>query len=180
MRSIEKIKERLPFSLLGIDPDSGSEFINWNLKGWCDAQAPRVEMTRTRPYMKNDHARIEQKNYTNVREFVGYVRIDNPEAVQIMNELYAVMEDYINFFLPSVKCISKERIGSRYIRKYDKAQTACQRVLAHPKISNETKEKLKTKYATLNPKILKTKSDRLINRLYAKKSAAQNKSYGNT
>ena len=97
-----------------------------------------------------------------------------------MNELYIVLEDYINFFLPSVKCISKERIGSRYIRKYDKAQTAYQRVLAHLKISNETKEKLKTKYATLNPKILKTKSDRLINRLYAKKSAAQNKSYGNT
>src|SRR3989344_6414454 len=172
------IKERLPFSLLGIDPDSGSEFINWNLKGWCDSE--KVAMTRTRPYMKNDHARIEQKNYTNVREFVGFVRIDNPEAVQIMNELYIVLEDYINFFLPSVKCISKERIGSRYIRKYDKAQTAYQRVLAHLKISNETKEKLKTKYATLNPKLLKTKSDRLISKLYAKKSAAQNKSYGNT
>lgn len=177
-KSMMGIRSRLPFPLLGIDPDSGSEFINWNLKYWCDSE--KIVMTRTRPYMKNDHARIEQKNYTNVREFVGFVRIDNPEAVEIMNELYAVLEDYINFFLPSVKCISKERIGSRYVRKYDKAQTAYRRVLAHPKIDQQIKAELQAKYATLNPKILKTKSDRLISRLYAKKSAAQIKGFGNT
>lgn len=176
--SMKGIKSRMPFSLLGIDPDSGSEFINWNLKRWCDEE--KIVMTRTRPYMKNDHARIEQKNYTNVREFVGYVRIDNFEAVKIMNELYEVLEDYINFFLPSVKCISKERIGSRYIRKYDKAQTAYRRMLAHPKIDQKIKAELQAKYATLNPKILKTKSDRLISKLYAKKSVAQKKDYGNT
>ena len=130
--------------------------------------------------MKNDHARIEQKNYTNVREFIGYVRIDNFEAIEIMNELYGVLEDYINFFLPSMKCVSKERIGSKYKRTYDKSQTAYQRVLAHPLISNEAKERLKQKYATLNPKLLKQKSDRLIHKLYANKSAAQKKSYGNT
>ena len=176
--SMVGIKSRLPFPLLGIDPDSGSEFINWNLKGWCDEE--KIAMTRTRPSMKNDHARIEQKNYTNVREFIGYVRIDNVEAVKIMNELYSVLEDYINFFLPSVKCISKERIGSRYIRKYDKAQTAYRRVLAHPKIDQQIKQQLQAKYATLNPKLLKQKSGRLISKLYAKKSVAQNKDYGNT
>lgn len=178
VKSIERIKTHLPFPLLGIDPDSGSEFINWNLKGWCDLR--NVKMTRTRPYMKNDHARIEQKNFTNIREFIGYIRIDNPEAVETMNELYDVLEDYINFFLPSVKCISKERIGSKYKRVYDKSQTAYRRVLAHPKIAENTKELLKQKYATLNPKILKTKSDRLISRLYTKKSAAQIKGFGNT
>jgi len=176
--SMKSIKSRLPFPLLSIDPDSGSEFINWNLKHWCDSE--NVTMTRTRPYMKNDHARIEQKNYTNIREFIGYVRIDNPEAVKIMNELYEVLEDYINFFLPSLKCIAKVKIGSRYVRRYDKAQTAYQRVLAHPLISEEVKIRLKEKYATLNPKILKTKSDRLISKLYAKKSIAQSKDYGNT
>ena len=137
-------------------------------------------MTRTRPYMKNDHARIEQKNYTNVRRFVGFVRIDNLEAVKIMNELYEVLEDYINFFLPSVKCISKERIGSRYIRKYDKAQTAYRRVLAHTLITEEVKRKLQAKYATLNPRLLKQKSDQLLRKLYAKKSVAQIKGFGNT
>lgn len=148
------------------------------MKGWCDSE--KIVMTRTRPYMKNDHARIEQKNYTNVREFVGFVRIDNPEAVKIMNELYGVLEDYINFFLPSMKCARKERIGSRYVRKYDEARTAYQRVLAHPKIAEKVKEMLKQKYATLNPKILKTKSDQLLHKLYAKKSVAQAKCYGNT
>ena len=126
------------------------------------------------------HARIEQKNYTNVREFVGYVRIDNPEAVSIMNDLYAVLEDYINFFLPSMKCVEKIRIGSKYIRRYDQAQTAYQRVLAHPKISDQIKKLLQRKYATLNPRLLKQKSDRLIHQLYVNKSAAQNKDYGNT
>lgn len=178
VKSMERIEKHLPFQLKGIDPDSGSEFINWHLKGWCDNK--KIVMTRTRPYMKNDHARIEQKNYTNVREFVGFVRIDNYEAVQIMNDLYDVVEEYINFFLPSVKCVSKERIGSRYKRVYDVSQTAYRRVLENPLIAEEVKEKLKAKYDTLNPKILKQKSDRLLGILYAKKSIAQVKDFGNT
>ena len=166
--SMAGIRSRLPFPLRGIDPDSGSEFINWHLKGWCDER--RIVMTRTRPYMKNDHARIEQKNYTNVREFVGFVRIDNPDAVSVMAELYLAVEDYINFFLPSVKCISKEKIGSRYKRVYDTSQTAYRRVVAHPLIANDVKERLQVKYATLNPKILKQQIDRLTHKLYAQKS----------
>ena len=150
--SIARIKDHLPFKLLGIDPDSGSEFINWHLKGWCDEEG--VQMTRTRPYMKNDHARIEQKNYTNVRHIVGYSRFDDPVQVKVLNELYDVLEDYINFFIPSVKCLRKQRLGSKVIRIYDKSQTAYQRVLAHPDITEEVKEKLKQKYAKLNPKVL--------------------------
>ena len=168
--SMASIRERLPFQLRGIDPDSGSEFINWHMKGWCDERS--VEMTRTRPYMKNDHARIEQKNYTNVRQFVGYVRIDNLDVVEIMNELYKTLEDYINFFIPSMKCIEKMRIGSRYVRRYDMPRTAYQRVLEHPAIDESAKERLRTKYVTLNPRVLKQKSDRLLHALYAKKSVA--------
>lgn len=163
-KSIERIEKHSPFPLLGIDPDSGSEFINWNLKGWCDAH--KVKMTRTRPYMKNDHARIEQKNYTNIRQFVGYTRFDRPECVVILNELYDVLEDYINFFLPSVKCVEKIRTShSRTKRRYDTAQTAYQRVLAHPNISKETKEKLQQKYATLNPLLLKQKCGQIVRKL---------------
>ena len=168
--SMASIRERLPFQLRGIDPDSGSEFINWHMKGWCDERS--VEMTRTRPYMKNDHARIEQKNYTNVRQFVGYVRIDNLDAIWVMNELYKTLEDYINFFIPSMKCIEKMRIGSRYVRRYDMPRTAYQRVLEHPAIDESAKERLRTKYVTLNPRVLKQKSDRLLHALYAKKSVA--------
>lgn len=162
--SMVRIKSRLPFQLRGIDPDSGSEFINWNLKHWCDRMG--IAMTRTRPYMKNDHARIEQKNYTNIRRTVGYTRFDDPQQVSILNELYDVLEDYINFFLPSVKCIEKIRTNhSRTRRRYDTAQTAYQRVLNRDDISEEVKEKLRQKYATLNPKLLKQKCDRTLTKL---------------
>lgn len=165
VKSIERIAASLPFPLLGIDPDSGSEFINWHLKGWCDGHAPKIEMTRARPYMKNDHARIEQKNYQNVRHVVGYTRFDDPRQVEIMNELYDALEDYINFFVPSMKCVRKERARSKTVRVYDKAQTAYERVLVRPDIGDEIKEKLLQKYATLNPKILKQKCDRIIEKL---------------
>lgn len=164
VQSIERIKAHLPFPLLGIDPDSGSEFINWHLKGWCDQHT--VDMTRTRPYMKNDHARIEQKNYANVRHVVGYCRFDRPECVMILNELYDELEDYINFFLPSVKCIEKIRTShSRTKRRYDTAQTAYQRVLHRDDIPEEVKENLRQKYATLNPKLLKQQCDRILAKL---------------
>lgn len=163
MASIERIKQRLPFPLLGIDPDSGGEFINWLLKGWCDEQ--HIAMTRTRPYYKNDHARIEQKNYTNIRDFLGYTRIGNRRRIKLMNELYDYLEDYINFFLGSQKCIKKERRGSKYKRIYDRSQTAYQRVLAHPNVAEEVKAELKAKYDTLNPKVLKDKIDMLTRQI---------------
>jgi hypothetical protein len=158
-QSIERIKSRLPFGLRGIDPDSGSEFINWFLKDWCDQQ--KIQMTRIRPYYKNDHARIEQKNYTNIRDFLGYTRIEKHGRVKLINQFYDLLEDYINFFLPSVKCIKKERQGSKYRRVYDQAQTAYQRVLTHPQIPQEAKHQLTAKYAKLNPRVLKERVDRL-------------------
>jgi len=157
LASISGFTDRLPWKLLAIDPDSGTEFINWKLKGWCDAHG--IEMTRSRPYMKNDHGRIEQKNYVNVRQFVGYCRYDHADAVAVMNELYRYLEDYLNFFINSMKCISKVRVNSKYIRTYDKPQTAYQRALNHPEISENVKEVLRQKYATLNLVELKQKID---------------------
>jgi hypothetical protein len=82
-----------------------------------------------------------------------------------LSELYNILEDYINFFLPSVKCVEKVRRRSRTVRKYDKAQTAYARVLVHPDIAEDTKEKLRQKYDKLNPVILKQKCDRIIEKL---------------
>lgn len=166
-KSMIRIEQHLPFPLLGIDPDSGSEFINWNLKGWCDIHEPKIMMTRTRPYMKNDHARIEQKNYTNIRRVVGYTRFGHKEQVAILNELYDSLEEYINFFIPSVVCVEKIRTShSRTKRRYDRAQTAYQRVLNRDDIPEEIKEKVRQKYATLNPSVLKQKCDRIMNKLF--------------
>jgi len=163
LESIKRIRSRLPFSLLGIDSDSGGEFINWQLSAWCDAQG--IVFTRTRPYYKNDHGRIEQKNYVNIRKFLGYVRLGETGKVKLMNELYDCLEDYINFFLPSMKCLRKERLGSRRKRVYDVPQTAYQRVLNQPNINQEIKDKLKAKYAILKPKILKEQIGLLIGKI---------------
>ena len=117
--------------------------------------------------MKNDHARIEQKNYTNVRNFVGYSRLDHPDQADVLNALYDQLEDYINFFLPSMKCLRKERVGSRTVRIYDEAKPAYQRVLEDARIDEGAKERLRTKYATLNPKILHKEVYRLVRKLFS-------------
>lgn len=163
--SIRRIQRRLPVTMLGLDPDTGSEFINWLLYDWCKQQKPKVELTRIRPYHKNDHGRIEQKNYVNIRQFLGYTRIHDSNRVKLMNEFYDYLEDYINFFLPSQKCIKKERIGSKYKRIYDQAQTAYQRTLRHPDVPRTVKQELKLKYATLNPKVLRDKIQRLLKQI---------------
>lgn len=163
--SLKTMYERAPFTITGFDFDSGTEFINYEVVPWCNSLTPKITCTRTRPYRKNDHGRIEQKNYTNVRHWVGYLRYDHPEQVKILNQLYLLLEDYLNFFLPSMKCVQKERVGSKYRRIYDKPQTAYARVLAHPNISEEIKNKLKKKYATLNPKTLKQQLEQLQQRL---------------
>ena len=161
--SIGGIKARLPFSLLGLDPDSGSEFINWLLKGWCEERG--VDLTRIRPGKKNDHGRIEQKNYANVRRFVGYGRITSEEQVLLLGEYYLVLEDYLNFFIPSQKCIEKIRLESGKVKRVYDTKAAYQRVLEHPAITDGVKETLRAKYNTLNPKVLKDRLDAIVVRL---------------
>lgn len=163
--NIKEIRRRLPFPLKGLDPDSGSEFINWHLYDWC--QEEKIDLSRSRPNHKNDNAHIEQRNYTGVRKFLGYSRIDTQEAVDIMNELYdGPLRLYRNFFLPAVKCIKKVRVGSRYVRRYDKPKTPYQRVLASKDIDQSVKDELTRQYETLNPKILKDEVDLLIKKVF--------------
>lgn len=165
LASIKDIRNRLPFPLLGLDPDSGSEFINWHLKGWCDEET--IELTRSRPNHKNDNAHIEQKNYAAVRKFLGYGRIDDPRAVVLMRKLYAGPHRlYINFFQPSMRCIGKVKVGSRYVRKYDVAKTPYQRVLEHRDVDQEVKNELTRIYATLNPLVLRREIDGLIRAIF--------------
>lgn len=83
-RALEGMRSQLPFRLLGLDADNGSEFINWHLKRWCDRNG--IQLTRGRPYKKDDNAHIEQKNWTHVRKLMGWERYDSPAAVEVMNE----------------------------------------------------------------------------------------------
>ena len=128
--ALEEIRRVLPFTLLAIDSDNGSEFINHHLKRYCDQRG--IQFTRGRPYEKNDNAHIEQKNWTHVRRIFGWDRYDTREALEAMNALYrGELGQMMNLYQPSVKLLGKKRIGPRLQRRYDPAQTPLDRLLAH-------------------------------------------------
>jgi len=166
---LDEIKSRLPFLLLAIDPDNGSEFINWQLFEYC--MAKQIEFTRGRPYAKNDNAHIEQKNWTQVRKVFGYRRRETEAELNLMNDLYRnELRLYKNFFMANVKLVEKKRIGrngEKIKRIYDKAKTPYQRVLACDQIGETAKQKLRDQYATLNPaelrRQIKAKLEKLNN-----------------
>lgn len=164
---IKNIRKRLPFKLLGIDSDNGSEFINWIMVSYCEKE--NIVFTRSRPYQKNDGAHIEQKNWTTIRKNLGYTRIETKEKVDLVNELYrGPLSDYINFFLPSMRCIERKRVGSKIIKKFDKAKTPYQRIIESDDISQETKNVLDKKYRKLNPVVLRKEIDRIKKKIFKK------------
>lgn len=162
--ALKDIRKRMPFPLLGIDSDSGGEFINNQLFRYC--QQERITFTRSRSYRKNDGCFVEQKNYSIVRRAVGYLRYDTEEELLTLNELYRSLRLYTNFFQPTMKLIEKTRTGSKVIKKYDRAQTPYRRVLACPDASEADKQALKTLYAKLNPAQLKRQITKLQKELY--------------
>ena len=161
LNGIQEITDRLPFVLSGIDSDNGSEFINHQLYKYCIKK--EIIFTRSRPYKKNDNAHIEQKNYTTVRQVLGYQRFDTKEIFELMKKLYrGPLRLYINFFQPSVKCIEKKRIGSQIKKVYDTAKTPYERVLLHPSVPQENKEKLTVLFESLDPFKLRKEIDVLV------------------
>jgi hypothetical protein len=150
--ALQGLRRRLPFPVLGLDSDNGGEFINHHLAAYCSDQ--NITFTRSRPYRKNDACYVEQKNWSVVRRFVGYARYDSPEALQILNELYLVLFDYNNYFLPSQKLKDKTRDGAHVRRRYHPAQTPYQRVMESPHVDPAIKETLEAHYQTLNPAAL--------------------------
>lgn len=166
--ALQKVRKDLPFALLGLDSDNGSEFINDELLRYCRQE--KITFTRSRPYRKNDNCFVEQKNYSIVRRAVGYARYDTEEQCELLNELYSYLRLYTNFFLPTMKLKSKERNGSRVKKCYDQPQTPYQRVLHAELVSKANKDRLRAKYMTLNPAALKRKIERLQQQLAKTKS----------
>jgi hypothetical protein len=150
---------RLPFPLRGIDSDNGSEFINAHLLRYCQEQA--LTFTRSRPYKKNDQAYVEQKNWSIVRQLVGYDRYVSLSAYEALCALYEVIRLYVNFFQPSMKLVSKEREGSKVKKTYDRAKTPYRRVLEAEQVSEEVKARLRQQYTPLNPMALLRQMHRL-------------------
>lgn len=162
--AIQTIRQRLPFPLLGLDSDNGSEFINSDLLRYCQQQ--RLTFTRARPYRKNDNCYVEQKNYSVVRQTVGYQRFDTTAELMVLKQLYATLRLYTNFFQPTMKLKSKERFGSRVRKSYYAPQTPYQRVLACAEVTVADKKKLQRQYQALNPAALKRALDKYRKELF--------------
>ncbi len=162
--AVEHVRQVVPFTLRGIDSDNGSEFINAHLYKYCQAQ--RIQFTRGRPYKKDDNAHIEQKNWTHVRKLLGYVRYDSAAAVAAINDLFADTRLLQNLFLPSVKLVRKDRVGSRMRRRYDAAQTPLDRLLTGGKGDAPKVDALARQRRQLDPFALAARIDRQLECIY--------------
>lgn len=161
--AIRRARQRLPFPLLGIDSDNGSEFINDQLYRYSLQE--QITFTRGRAGKKNDSAYAEQKNWSVVRRAVGYHRYDTPEQLDLLDRLYAVTHFYVNFFLPALKLEEKTRVGSKVKKTYDDPQTPYARTLSSPDVSDEHKAQLRETYALLDLVQLRQQVDDLQSQL---------------
>jgi len=180
-RAFVHLKKQLPFDLLAVNTDSGSEFINeevfelmnHNPVFWAKNH---IEFTRSRPYKKNDNCYVEQRNFTHVRQLFGYYRYEEPALVELMNDIYDNYWNPLqNYFLPCQKLKEKTRVGAKIVKKHDRPQTPADKLLASPHLSEEQREAIRKKQRELNPfnlaKDLELKLENFF-RLY-KKSIAQ-------
>lgn len=168
LESLKSMEATLPFKIRGFDCDNGGEFLNWNmLKHFKHRKFP-VVYTRSRAYHKNDNAHVEGKNWTLIRQYLGYERFDNPEIVKLLNDLYTTEWYYfVNFFLPNSKLISKESVGSKKIKKYDKPRTPLERLLQTDEINEDVKKVLRLQFKKLNPYKLEKKIQEKIRTIFA-------------
>ncbi|MBX3078180.1 MAG: transposase family protein [Cryobacterium sp.] len=124
------VRRVFPFPILGIDSDNGSEFINHHLFDYCVAN--QITFTRSRSGNKNDGAHVEQKNWTHVRELVGYHRYDTEAELALLNEIWELDRLFTNYLLPQQKLVFKQRNGAKVTKRYDTATTPHQRAIAWP------------------------------------------------
>lgn len=162
--AVDRIRQRLPMPLLGLDSDNGSEFINRGLLGYCRRHA--ITFTRSRAWKKNDSAHVEQKNGAVVRQLVGYDRFTSKAAYAQLRRVYELARLHVNFFQPVEKLVSKRRDGAHAHRVYDRAQTPYQRLCAAGVLSAASRDALETLYQRLNPLQLRRDLDAALDRLW--------------
>ena len=167
IEQIKNIQTKLPFELKGFDCDNGSEFINHHLLRYFTDHKPGIKFTRSRPYKKNDNAHVEQKNWSFVRQLLGYDRLDNHKLVELINNLYANQWSLLqNHFCPTLKLIEKTRINSRYYKKYDSPKTPFQRLIDSNHISKKEKDNLRKQHQSLDPFLLKQLIERQLKEIF--------------
>ena len=163
---IAAVERALPFAILGFDSDNGGEFLNWHLADYFLGRRAPVNFTRSRAYRKNDNARVEQKNWTHVRQLVGYDRLGDPSQAELLDALYArEWSAFRNFFCPAMKHLRTEVEGSRKKRNYDKPATPFERLKACGKADAGQIARLEKLKAGLNPFALKRSIERKLRKV---------------
>ena len=144
-----EIRRRLPFPLLGFDTDNDTVFMNETVRDYCAAE--KIELTRCRPYRKNDQAHVEQKNGEIVRRMVGYRRYEGFAAAEQLARLYAPARLFVNAFQPSFKLAEKTRDGAQVKKRYHKPLTPCDRLLSDARADAPLRERIVKLRADLDP-----------------------------
>jgi len=169
LNAIQDMESQLPFPLRGFDSDNGSEFLNWHLVRHFQQRKHPAQFTRSRPYKKNDNAHVENKNWTHIRQYLGYQRFDNPQLVDMLNDLYCNEWNlYFNFFSNSFKLIEKQRVKSKIIKKFDVPKTPFQRIMESEFIPAETKQQLQRIIENIDPFELQKQMARKIKAIIKK------------
>ncbi len=161
--ALQAVRARLPFPLLGIDSDNGSEFLNAHLVRYCERE--HLTFTRSRPYWKNDQAHVEQKNWSVVRKLIGYDRYESEAALAHLNAVYALLRVWTNHWQPVLKLIGKERRGAKLTKRYDTAQTPYRRVLDADVLDASARQRLEAEHVAHGPAALRRTLDAAVDRL---------------
>jgi len=165
------ILARLPFPLLEIHPDNGSEFLNAHLVHFWKESVKGVTFSRSRPFYKNDNRFVEQKNSTLVRAYLGFARFDSVAQTKAINQLYDKMWLYYNFFQPVMRLTDKTLLPvdgqpSRIKRRFDQARTPLDRLCETDVLSEGQKEQLRTLRDQVNPRQLRQEIYKLIDHIF--------------
>jgi hypothetical protein len=163
MEQTRDVEQSLPFEIVGFDFDNGSEWLNWTLIRYLQVRPRPIGLTRSRPYHKDDNAHVEQKNWMWPRQLLGYGRLETEALLHPINALYKeAWGPMHNFFMPSMKLIKKWREGSRWKRRYDRPQTAYQRLLASGQLTAQERRDLRDRYESLDPFALAAETERRL------------------
>lgn len=163
LEQTQHVEEHLPFALRGLDFDNGSEWLNWHLIRYLQQRRQPVRVTRSRPYHSDDNAHVEQKNWMWPRQLLGYGRLEEPRVVPALNALFVeVWGPLHNFFLPSMKLVQKWRVGAKWKRRHDEAQTAYQRLLRLGGLQAKARGRLRDQWENLDPFALHQELDRRL------------------
>lgn len=169
-----RILARLPFPVLEIHPDNGSEFLNAHLVRFWKEKVQGVILSRSRPFQKNDNRFVEQKNSTLVRAYLGPARFDTAEQAKAINQLYEKMWLYYNFFQPVMRLVEKttspsppaQGQPSRIRRRFDRARTPLHRLGETDALSEQQKQQLRALHDQTNPRQLHREIHQLLDEIF--------------